>query len=253
MNALVELKVPVTTDISYLDETQKDLISFSLNKNWETPLFKLEHFIGNQEITPFGRLRQWLLEVKAREETIAYTLYTRKKTELEIEVEKENLEQTFSPATKALIQLEIDEKQKNLLKTEVMLKDAYKERDYLLGLVAKLLETPEGKTIDGRPLTEVFGTPEEELYHKQYWTMRLAKQASMDMLSYGRIGSGNMEAIINLDVETQSQVFAIATDFSLKLENQQLEIKKQVSQQLGFNPDTTLQDARKLEVPLEIK
>jgi hypothetical protein len=251
MNALVELKVPVVTDVTYLPESSKELVSFTMNKNWETPLFKLEHFVGNQEITPFGKLRQWLLEVKSREEAIAYTIYNKKKIELEIDLEKENLEQTFSPAAKALIEHEIQKKQQDLLKTDVMVKDAYKERDYLLHLIEQLLESPEGKTADGRPLTDVFGTPEEELYHKQYWTLRLAKQASMDMLSMGRIGSGNMEAIVNLDADTQSQVFAIANDYSLKLENQQLQIRQEVSKQLGLNA-STIQDARKLEMPLEI-
>jgi hypothetical protein len=251
MNALVELKRPTLTDVSYLPASSQDLVAFSLNKNWETPFFKLEHFVGNQEITPFGKLRQWLLEISSREEVISFTLYQKKKVELEIEVERENLEQTFSPAQKALIEHEIQKKQIDLLKTEVMLKDAYKERDYLLKMVETLLESPEGKTQDGRPLTAVFGTPEEELYHKQYWTLRLAKQASMDMLSMGRIGSGNMEAICNLDVDTQSHVFAIANDFSLKLENQQQVIRKEVQKQLGLDA-STLQDARKLEMPLEI-
>jgi hypothetical protein len=251
MNALVELKVPVTTDISYLPETSKELVSFTLNKNWETPYFKLEHFVGNQEITPFGKLRQWLLELKTREDVISFTLYNQKKAQLEINLEQERLEETFSAAAKALIELEISKKQEDLLKVDVALKDAYKERDYLLNMINTLLDSPEGKTEDGRPLTAIFGTPEEELYHKQYWVMRLAKQASMDLLSMGRIGSGNMEAIINLAPDVQSQVFAIANDFSLKLENQQMQIKQQVAKQLGLDA-SSIQDARKLEMPLEI-
>lgn len=253
MTQLVELKRRVTTDVATLDTAKVNLIEFSLNKNWETPFFKLKHFVGDNEITPFGKLRQWLLEVSAREETIQYTEYGLKKIQLEIELEKENLEQTFSPSAKKLIELEIERRQREMLKTQIMLKDAYKEREYLLKMISDLLDTPEGKTQDGRPLTEVFGTPEEELYHKQYWILRLAKQASMDMLSMGRIGSGNMEAICNLDPTAQSQCLAIANDFSLKLDNQQLVIKQEVMKQLGMDNSTNpLQDARKLEMPLEI-
>jgi hypothetical protein len=51
----------------------------------------------------------------------------------------------------------------------------------------------ENRTVDGQSLMTVFNTPLEDEYEKQYWVVRFAKQAAMDLLSYG-----NKEAFMPL-------------------------------------------------------
>ena len=42
----------------------------------------------------------------------------------------------------------------------------------------------------------------------------MGKQAAMDMLAYGRVGVGNMEAIAQMPVEDQSRVLQITIDYA---------------------------------------
>ena len=49
---------------------------------------------------------------------------------------------------------------------------------------------------------------------RAYWVARLGKQAAMDIVSYGRIGSGNMESITMMPERDQAQALQIAVRFS---------------------------------------
>ena len=47
-------------------------------------------------------------------------------------------------------------------------------------------------------LDKILHDPENE---KNYWITRLGKQSAIDMLSYGKISSGNMDSITNMPSE----------------------------------------------------
>ena len=51
----------------------------------------------------------------------------------------------------------------------------------------------------------------------EYWQVRMGKQAAMDMMAYGRVGVGNMEAITQMPVEDQSRVLEITIDYAGKM------------------------------------
>jgi hypothetical protein len=64
-------------------------------------------------------------------------------------------------------------------------------------------------------MLEIYGDEEEEeKLEKEYWTERLGRQAALDMISYGRIGAGNMEAILQLDPDHQQETMQYAISFS---------------------------------------
>jgi len=50
--------------------TDKELIDFALTKSNATPKFKLKYFVGGAQLTPYATLRQWLMELRAREESL---------------------------------------------------------------------------------------------------------------------------------------------------------------------------------------
>ena len=53
--------------------------------------------------------------------------------------------------------------------------------------------------------------PEEE---RKYWIARMAKQAAIDVISYGRVGSGNMDSIAMMPEEDQVEALAMAMKYS---------------------------------------
>ncbi len=46
----------------------------------------------------------------------------------------------------------------------------------------------------------------DPIEERRYWMVRMAKQAAMDIISYGRIGSGNLDPTYSGDVRTQQEL-----------------------------------------------
>jgi hypothetical protein len=82
---------------------------------------------------------------------------------------------------------------------------------------------------------DIMNTSEEDVYESQYWTNRLAKQAACDMIFYGRINSGNMDAILMLSPDQQSETLALTVNFATKLQSYQGQLQSVADKQLGVS------------------
>jgi len=210
----------LNTEVGHLRDDQKNMLEFALNRDWSVPKFKFRHFVGDAQITPFGKLKQFLVELKSREEALEELEYQIAKHNINIKIEQKRVEQSDDELEKELHKLELFKLEKDSKKLARRLDDAYKERQKFFDLLDEFNNSPEGKLSDGRYLIEVFGDDDaEEALESQYWTVRLAKQAAMDIVAYGRIGGGNMDSIAMLPQEQQAQILYSATDYSLRLEN----------------------------------
>ena len=78
----------------------------------------------------------------------------------------------------------------------------------------------------------VFNTPLEDEYEKQYWVVRFAKQAAMDLLSYGNISAGNLSSIVVLPPELQDEIFKIAHHYTAEMKAHQEEVREQMMKQI---------------------
>jgi hypothetical protein len=56
------------------------------------------------------------------------------------------------------------------------------------------------------------------------------------MCSYGRIGAGNLEAIMMLDKDHQVEVIGLANHLNLSYDTRHQLIRNQIAQQLGITP-----------------
>ena len=71
----------------------------------------------------------------------------------------------------------------------------------------------------------------DPIEERRYWMVRMAKQAAMDIISYGRIGSGKLDSILLMDERDQLECLKGALEFAGKLNgtidqaNKELEIK----------------------------
>ena len=108
------------------------------------------------------------------------------------------------------------------------------ERQHLIDLIEEFEASDEAKLPDGsgRTYADVLDTEEEDLYEAQYWTNRLAKQAACDMLFYGRIGTGNMDAILSMSPEQQAETLALTMNFSTQLQSYQTRLQNEATQML---------------------
>lgn len=207
------------SDNDHLRDDQKEVLRYAINRDWNYSKFKMRHFIGDAQITPFAKIKQYLLELKTRQEVIEKMEYDVKKGDIELEILQYDVEKEEHPIKKKLIALEIEKKTTDMVRFKRHLDDAYIERKKFLDLIDEFNNSPEGKNSDGKLLVEAFGDENmEELYEMQYWTARLSKAAAMDLASTGKINGGNMDAISQLPLQQQAQILYYASDYSVRLE-----------------------------------
>lgn len=230
----------VISDVSMMTPEDQEMIRRALNKTWTNPKFKMKWFVGEMQITPFAKMRQWLLEIKHREEAIDFSEYEMNKLVIKLKRQQRIVEQLkdsadpldLEEAELELVKLQFDEKMNRR-----RLQDAYLERQHLVDLLNEFLDSPEGKTEDGRSLMDVLDTEEEEVLEAHYWTMRLGKQAAMDIVAYGRIGVGNMDAICQLSQQQQTDALALAHRYAIQLDQHQAVLRSEMAKQLGLPED----------------
>jgi hypothetical protein len=104
----------------------------------------------------------------------------------------------------------------DLRKFQRNLKDAHIERQGFIDLIKDFLESDDAKLPDGGNLIDVIGNKElEHKYEHEYWTVRMAKQAMLDMVSYGRIGTGNLDSILMMSPDQQKDVLSLASSYTV--------------------------------------
>jgi hypothetical protein len=221
-----------------LSEKDKEIISVAMNKEWTNPKFKLRYFVGQMQITPFAKFRQWLLEIKGKEEAIENMEYEIAKWENEIAKLERDKDHCSDPLDKRTYEIEIWNTTRNLTTSKRRLQDWYLERQILIDLTNEFLESDESKLPDGRSYMDILNTEAEDTLEAEYWTNRLSKQAACDMLFYGRINSGNMDAILSLPPAQQSEILALTINYSTELQKYQLDLQQKADQRLGMSVPT---------------
>jgi hypothetical protein len=229
------------------------LMQISESMSFALPKYKAYNFVGGAQITPYAKLKQWLLELRGREDAVEHLEYTVRKAELEIQMDEEGKEFITDPKRKQMVDLTIADKHVDLRKFKRNLKDAYKERQGFIDLIKEFLETEDAVLPDGTRLIDVFGNPElEDKYEHEYWTVRMAKQAMLDMISYGRIGTGNLDSILMMDPEQQKQVLTLASAYTISIDKNINQLMTQATTN-NFSIEESLKDQLKLTQPNKIE
>ena len=210
----------INSDVSMLSERDKELIKKSLNKEWTNPKFKLRWFVGQAQITPFAKFRQWLLEIKTKEEAIENMEYELAKHQVEIERFKRLRDSSTDDLDRRMAEIEMWNLERLLYMSKRRIQDWYLERQHLVDLLKEFLDSDEAKLKDGsgRTYMDIIDTEEEDHFEAEIWTNRLAKQAACDLIFYGRINSGNMDAILTMSAEQQAETLALGLNFATQLQ-----------------------------------
>ena len=215
MEKTFEYRRPLDT----LNEVDRKLLDIAEDISFSLPKFKADNFVGGAQITPYAKLKQWLIELRQREDIVEHLEYLFRKKEIEIELEHEKVEFITEPLRKELVVLSIKDMHIDLRKYQRNLKDAYKERQVFIDLVKEFIESDDSKLPNGMSLMDVFGNQElEDKFEKEYWSVRMAKQAMLDMISYGRVGTGNLDSILMMSPEQQKEVMALASSYTVTMD-----------------------------------
>lgn len=212
-----------------LNNEHNEIINKSIRHDWSVPEFKVKHFVAGSHIHPLHKIKQYLMELGSRYENLEIFENDIKKIALEIELlEEQQLDMRYE-AEKKLAQLEIMVKTRALAIAKEKFRNADSEVKKYLRLIDEFNNSNEGKNDQGKLYMDIMNDPVEcEKIEAQYWEYRLAKQAALDMIAYGRVGIGNMEAIMQLDADAQNKCIAMAYEVLLTNESRMNQISDSV-------------------------
>jgi len=202
-------------------QEHRDLIAKSITNDYSVPEFKLKHFIAGSQIHPFHQIRQLLIELNTRQESVERFVDDIDRLEAEIELEEQYKETAEFPAQIKIHDIEIRAKRRSLAVAREKIRSLLHEREKFLKAIEEFNSSPAGRDPETNELyIDIMNDPiRSEQIEAKYWEYRLAKQAAMDMIAYGRIGVGNMDAIMQLNPDAQNKCLAMAYEVLISNEH----------------------------------
>ena len=201
------------------NELNLKFLEVSENLPFGTPEYKIKNFVGGAQITPYARIKQYFVELRTRQDAVEKITYLRRIKEIEIELEKQKIEFLTDDLKKELVEITIKDFGIDLRKYDRSYRDAVRERDSMVKLIKEFLDSEDGKLPDGSSFITVFDKPElMDQFEHEHWTVRMAKQAMLDMIAYGRIGTGNLDSILMMEEKQQQEVLALTAHYTLSVD-----------------------------------
>jgi hypothetical protein len=167
--------------------------------------FQSRYFVANSQITPYKKVKQSLMELEVRYHAYHEIRASLRKAEimrLKLIKQKDLIDDELD---QELIQIDIDKNDYDITVWKRKLRQSEYEINTFLSIVKEHAKNPDD-------LEYYRGHNEEE--ERQYWIARMAKQAAMDIISFGRVGSGNMDSIAMMDPEDQLKSLTSAVEYS---------------------------------------
>lgn len=167
---------------------------------WSMSDFQSRYFVVNSQVTDYRRVRQALLEIETRIAAKKQIIRDTKRSEVKLKIKEKELVAQTDDLEKELILLDIDQLQYDISVYDKKLRIVEEELDEFAKLVVEIVPTIEE--------LETYKEHNDEL-EREYWISRMAKQASVDMITTGRIGAGNLDSIAMM--ASQDQVLTIGS------------------------------------------
>lgn len=163
--------------------------------------FQIRHFVVGSQHNLYRQFKQILLELEVRlttEETVELDM---RKNLAEQKLYDEKISVESSPAQREIYEIE---KEKLAKAYENNVRALDRTRNEINSLKTILDEFKEKN--DVKALLENKDTLEED-----YWVKRLATQSALEMLTVGRVGQGNLEALLQMGQDNFKRTLIEAT------------------------------------------
>jgi len=187
-----------------LPKEYKDMV-FSMSE------FQIKHFVVNSQHNPYRQFKQILLELEVRYTNAEQINLEIEKNRLERDLLFEKMENETSPAQKKLYEFDIK-------KNDITYENIQRNSTRILAEIENLhkIETEFRAQYDVNEMML-----NQDKHEHDYWIKRLATQSALEILTVGRIGVGNLEALMQMGPEN----FRAALVETTKIAN---EVKGQV-------------------------
>jgi hypothetical protein len=198
--------------------------------------YQNENFVMNSHVTKYRQVRQALLEIENRYHGIRKIKLDVRRDEIKIKALQRDLEKCEDELEAELIRIDIEDLESD---NEIRKRKLHRQEQEIDVFVKRVQDSVENEEDIQRYFDQ---DPEEE---RKYWIARMGKQAAMDILSFGRISTGNLDSIAMLPEEEQLQILSIGFQYSNLLGGQLAKIEgktREYTQQL-------LSDSSNLRLP----
>jgi hypothetical protein len=183
---------------------ENEILDVLSEHNFGMSDYQIQNYVIKSQVTNYRQIKQSLIELNARRDAILQIEVDQKRRKIEKKKIKYDLENSKDQFKKELLEIDLEEVEKDLEYAEKRFLIQKKEYQLFLDLITSQFETKE-------QLEEYITNPEEE---RKYWIARMGKQAAIDLLSTGRIGTGNMDSISMMSEVDQVQTLKVAIQYS---------------------------------------
>ncbi|RZD42482.1 MAG: hypothetical protein CXT73_02960 [Methanobacteriota archaeon] len=224
----------VSSDVTNIkvDTWVRDHLSFSPEeeKVLETALqfdngqsnYSSINFVQKTGITPYKKIHQSFMELETRYHAYKSIVRNLREAEVRVKIFERDIKKEQDELEKELMIIKLEDLMYDITVFKRKMKQCERElRTYL-----ELLEQTKEKNLEEY-------LKEDDTEERKYWMARMQKQAAMDIIAYGRVGSGNMDSILLMPEEDQLETLRGALHFAGLLTSTIGQINKQVEGQIN--------------------
>ena len=208
--------------------------------------YQAEHFVANSQITPYKKVRQALMELEVRHHAYIEIKTSLRKAEVyarKMERDMEAYRELGDDISYDLVEIDRDKNEYDITIWKRKLYQAEREIKSFLDIVK--LYAPNEEALQFF-LKE---NPDEE---RKYWILRMGKQAALDIIAFGRVGSGNMDSLAMMSKDEQIEALTIAIQYSGLINANVTEISERVQEGIQQAIDANELDVPMIEDGLEV-
>lgn len=198
--------------------------------------YQNENFVMNSHVTKYRQVRQALLEIENRYHALRKIKLDVRRDEVRLKKLQLELNECDNDLDKELIQIDIED---IISDNEIRKRKLNRGENEIEVFIKRVQENAETEEDIQRYFDQ---DPDEE---KKYWIARMGKQAALDILSFGRVGTGNLDSISMLPEEDQLQILSIGFQYSNLLGGQLAKIEDSTKEYTKY----LLSDPSNLSLP----
>jgi hypothetical protein len=196
---------PKFKEMYNLTDFEENVIKSAVQVDSGMTAYQAKHFVANSQITPYKQVRQSLMELEVRYHAYQEIKASLRKAEIMRLKWVQQKEMMGDPLDQELIQIDIDKNDYDITIWKRKLRQSEYEMRAFLDVVKEHANTDE-------ELAYFLATNEEE--EREYWIARMGKQAALDIIAFGRVGSGNMDSIAMMHKDDQLAALTTAMQYS---------------------------------------
>jgi len=188
-----------------MGDFEKEIMTYAVHSNMGMTAYQCQNFVARSQLTPWRQVRQAYMELEARYHAYQEIKASLRKAELLRKKWIRDQAEAVDEIAKEMLQVDIDKNDYDITIWKRKMLQAEREINAFLEIVKFYAKTEED--------LEWFAAENAE-EERKYWIARMGKQAAMDIISYGRVASGNMDSIAMMPEGDQIEALQMATKYA---------------------------------------